>query len=194
MPVTGNAVGLEVVGGLGKQDVGLGLAASTRHAGLAIGNQIAQVHAARLHQRQETELDGGRVATRVGHQASLAYGIAIDLGQAINSFGRQFRSSMGHAIPLLPRRHVLDAKVGGKVDHADATIEKGSRLLHGNAIRRREEHDIATGQGLLNFFLRGMSSGAVLESEALETGLTLSEFEGRSFAKIIATRTATTSH
>ena len=48
--------------------------------------------------------------------------------------------------------------------------------------------DAATGQGLLNFFLRGMSCGAVTEQEALRTGLTLQELRGRSFMKIVRNR------
>jgi citrate lyase beta subunit len=49
--------------------------------------------------------------------------------------------------------------------------------------------DAATGQGLLNFFLRGMSCGAIAESEALATGLTIAEFQSRSFKKILDGRT-----
>ena len=48
--------------------------------------------------------------------------------------------------------------------------------------------DAATGQGLLNYFLRGYSSGAVTEKEVLKTGLTLEEFRGRSFLKILENR------
>jgi len=49
--------------------------------------------------------------------------------------------------------------------------------------------DAATGQGLLNFFLRGINSGAVTEEEALAmTGLTADEFRGRSFVKILKGR------
>jgi len=48
--------------------------------------------------------------------------------------------------------------------------------------------DAATGQGLLNFFLRGINCGAIKEDEALATGLTLEEIRGRSFAKIMANR------
>jgi citrate lyase beta subunit len=50
--------------------------------------------------------------------------------------------------------------------------------------------DAATGQGLLNFFLRGLSCGALTEAEALETGLTLEEIRGRSFVKMLAGRRA----
>jgi citrate lyase beta subunit len=49
--------------------------------------------------------------------------------------------------------------------------------------------DAATGQGLLNFFVRGLSSGALTEAEATETGLTMEELQLRSFAKILSTRT-----
>jgi citrate lyase beta subunit len=49
--------------------------------------------------------------------------------------------------------------------------------------------DAATGQGLLNFFLRGLNSGAITEAEALAmTGLTAEEFQGRSFVRIMRAR------
>ncbi|MEK6623644.1 MAG: phosphoenolpyruvate kinase, partial [Bdellovibrionota bacterium] len=48
--------------------------------------------------------------------------------------------------------------------------------------------DAATGQGLLNFFLRGLACGAITEQEVLATGLTLAEIRSRSFAKIMKNR------
>jgi citrate lyase beta subunit len=48
--------------------------------------------------------------------------------------------------------------------------------------------DAATGQGLLNFFLRGTGCGALSEEEALATGITLEELRGRSFAKVAQNR------
>jgi len=49
--------------------------------------------------------------------------------------------------------------------------------------------DAATGQGLLNYFLRAMSCGAMTEEETLErSGLTLAELQSRSFVKILAGR------
>ncbi len=50
--------------------------------------------------------------------------------------------------------------------------------------------DAATGQGLLNFFLRGIACGAVTEDEALATGLTLEEIRGKSFVTIMNARRA----
>jgi citrate lyase beta subunit len=48
--------------------------------------------------------------------------------------------------------------------------------------------DAATGQGLLNYFLRGLNSGALTLDEARETGLTLEELQSRSFLKILESR------
>jgi hypothetical protein len=48
--------------------------------------------------------------------------------------------------------------------------------------------DAATGQGLLTFFLRGLSCGALTADEAQRTGLTLSELRTRSFLKILGVR------
>jgi hypothetical protein len=49
--------------------------------------------------------------------------------------------------------------------------------------------DAATGQGLLNYFLRAINSGALTEEEAIElSGLTLAELRSGSFVKILNNR------
>ena len=49
--------------------------------------------------------------------------------------------------------------------------------------------DAATGQGLLNYFLRAMNCRAITETEAVEmSGLSIAELQSRSFAKIMAAR------
>jgi citrate lyase beta subunit len=51
--------------------------------------------------------------------------------------------------------------------------------------------DAATGQGLLNYFLRATNCGAITEQEAVEmSGLTIEELRGRSFAQILKRRRA----
>jgi hypothetical protein len=50
--------------------------------------------------------------------------------------------------------------------------------------------DAATGQGLLNYFLRGTGCGAITEDEARATGLTLDELKTRSFLGILQGRRA----
>jgi citrate lyase beta subunit len=48
--------------------------------------------------------------------------------------------------------------------------------------------DAATGQGLLNFLLRGVNCGAFTEEEAATSGLTIDELRGRSFQRIMDSR------
>jgi hypothetical protein len=48
--------------------------------------------------------------------------------------------------------------------------------------------DAATGQGLLNFFVRGLNSGALTLEEAAATGLTPHELQERSFLNILEAR------
>ncbi len=48
--------------------------------------------------------------------------------------------------------------------------------------------DAATGQAMLNYFLRALSCGAIAVEEAAETGLTLDELRTRSFYRILKAR------
>jgi citrate lyase beta subunit len=48
--------------------------------------------------------------------------------------------------------------------------------------------DAATGQGLLNFFLKAVNCGAITENEILATGLSLEEIKTRSFYRILKER------
>ncbi|HUS06980.1 MAG TPA: hypothetical protein VMZ52_11810, partial [Bryobacteraceae bacterium] len=48
--------------------------------------------------------------------------------------------------------------------------------------------DAATGQGLLNYFLRAYDCGAITEEETLRSGLTLEELRSQSFLKILEGR------
>jgi hypothetical protein len=50
--------------------------------------------------------------------------------------------------------------------------------------------DAATGQGLLNYFLRALNSGAIEPQDLDQTGLQRDEVALRSFAKILAARRA----
>ena len=74
----------------------------------------------------------------------------------------------------------------------DAASERLRHFVEkaGQATRVRDVFDdAATGQGLLNHFLRAMRCGAVGEQEAVEkSGLTIDELRGRSFSKILGAR------
>ena len=70
------------------------------------------------------------------------------------------------------------------VERLKTFVEKAARAtLIGDVF-----DDAATGQGLLNYFLRALNSGAITEEEVLVTGLTLDEIRGRSFKKILENR------
>ena len=69
-----------------------------------------------LEQRQEAELNRRRIAPGVGHQARLADPFPVDFGQAVGCLGDQIGAGVRHAVPLLPRRHIPDAEVGGQVE------------------------------------------------------------------------------
>ena len=72
------------------------------------------------------------------------------------------------------------------VDRLKTFVEKAARAtLIGDVF-----DDAATGQGLLNYFLRALNSGAITEEEVLATGLTIDEIRGRSFKKILENRMA----
>ena len=50
--------------------------------------------------------------------------------------------------------------------------------------------DAATGQGLLNYFLKAMNSGAISMKEVEKTGLTMEVIQTRSFLQILKMRSS----
>jgi citrate lyase beta subunit len=75
----------------------------------------------------------------------------------------------------------------------DAATERLSRFVD-RAARATLTGDVfddaATGQALLNFFLRGLACGAITEGEAAATGLSREELATRSFPAILRARSA----
>ncbi|MDX1577965.1 MAG: phosphoenolpyruvate kinase, partial [Gemmatimonadota bacterium] len=73
----------------------------------------------------------------------------------------------------------------------DAAVERLGRFVK-RAARATLTGDVfddaATGQGLLNYFVRGLSCGAITEAEAMRTGLSPEELRGRSFLGILERR------
>jgi len=70
------------------------------------------------------------------------------------------------------------------VERLKTFVEKAARAtLIGDVF-----DDAATGQGLLNYFLRALNSGAITEEEVMKTGLTLEEIRSRSFKFILDNR------
>ena len=146
--MTGHAISLEVVGGLGEMRVQLGLAPGAGHARFGVGDQMFNIHQPLFHQRQESELHGGRVATGVGNEPRRFDLRAVHFRQTIHRLGEQLRAGVRHAIPFFPHGRILEAKIGGQVDKLHARREQRARMGHGNAIRRGREHHVAGRQRL----------------------------------------------
>jgi citrate lyase beta subunit len=74
--------------------------------------------------------------------------------------------------------------LGSTTERLRAFVDKAARAtLLGDVF-----DDAATGQGLLNFFLRGLACGAITEDEARATGLAPDDFATRSFVAILERR------
>jgi len=94
-----------------------------------------------------------------------------------------------HPAQLVPRYAAVYAFFLEGLDQASERlrnfVDRAAR-----ATRVREVFDdAATGQGLLNFFLRAVHCGAISEEEAVaQSGLTLEELRGKSFGRILESR------
>ena len=149
MPMPGHAVGLEIVGGFRKQECHFRLSSAAGYAGFCIGDQTILLDHASFQQRDESQLHRSRITAWIGDQPGGFDLRAIDLRQTVYRLGNQIGTGVAHAIPFLPSRNVLQTKICREIDHFDARLQQGSRLLHGNAIRGGEEHQIAFFQARL---------------------------------------------
>lgn len=78
---------------------------------------------------------------------------------------------------FLAERTAMAARLRGFVAKATQAMRSGQIF-----------DDAATGQGLLNFFVRGIACGALGEDDLRATGLSLEELHARSFARIVSAR------
>ena len=78
---------------------------------------------------------------------------------------------------FLEGRAAMAARLAGFVERATKATRSGQVF-----------DDAATGQGLLQFFVRGVACGALSDDDVAKAGLTTSELASRSFADIVAAR------
>lgn len=94
-----------------------------------------------------------------------------------------------HPAQLVSRYAAVYAFFLSGIDAAGARLKNFVQKAAQATLVGSDFDDAATGQGLLNYFLRGINCGAVSEDETLAmTGLTLEELRGRSFVKILKRR------
>jgi len=104
---------------------------------------MTKIDQAGLDEWDEAQLHGRRITSWIRENTRTADCRPIDLGQAVNRFGNEFRGLMRHPIPLLPLGDVANTKIGRQIDHANPRIDQRASLLHRNTVGRGEEYDIA---------------------------------------------------
>lgn len=95
-----------------------------------------------------------------------------------------------HPAQLVSRYAATFAFFAGSAGAATARLRHFLDAAARATLVREVFDDAATGQGLLNHFLRGIACGAVTEAEAAAAGLTVAELHTRSFLTIVRGRRA----
>ncbi len=114
------------------------------------------------------------------HAAAVTRALALGIHQGWDLHPAQLPARFGAVYAFyLAERHAMAARLRAFVGKATQATRSG-----------RIFDDAATGQGLLEFFARGVACGALYEADVAATGLTMDELAERSFAQIVAARTA----
>ncbi len=136
--------------------------------------------------------DPGRPLTpeqRAANRAGVFHGWRLHFEDVTHSLVNAFYQGWDLHPAQLPTRYAaLYAFFGASLDTASLRLARFVERAAQATLVGDVFDDAATGQGLLNFFLRGLNCGAISEREALATGLTLEELASRSFLKILEGR------
>jgi citrate lyase beta subunit len=133
--------------------------------------------------------DGATNVMPVGNRESIFAAWKLHTAHVRHSLEGAFYQRWDLHPAQLPTRYAavfaffLEAKAAATERLANFVAKAAQATLVGDVF-----DDAATGQGLLNFFLRGLSCGALTEEEALATGLTLEELRSKSFVRILDNR------
>jgi citrate lyase beta subunit len=112
------------------------------------------------------------------HAAAVRRALALGIYQGWDLHPAQLPARHGAVIAFfLAERAPMAARLKAFVAKATQATRSGQVF-----------DDAATGQGLLNFFVRGVACGALGDDDVRATGLTLEELRARSFARIVAAR------
>ena len=122
MSVPRNPIGLEVIGGLGKQGTNLSLTASPRDARGTISDQSLAIDQTSLENRQQAQLNRSWVTTRQPYQARGSNRLSIDFRETVHRLGQQTGLGMRHTVPLRKHRGIFQTKVSGKIDDLDSGL------------------------------------------------------------------------
>lgn len=112
------------------------------------------------------------------HAAAITHALSLGIYQGWDLHPAQLPARYGAVYAFfLTERTAMTARLRGFVAKATQATRSGQIF-----------DDAATGQGLLNFFVRGFACGALTDEDVRATGLSPRELTERSFAKIVASR------
>jgi hypothetical protein len=124
------------------------------------------------------------------NRAAVHFGWKLHYGHIRHSLAHGYYQGWDLHPAQLPTRYAalyaffLDGLEAASVRLTNFVEKAGQATLVGEVF-----DDAATGQGLLNYFLRAWNCGAITEAEAVaKSGLTLEQLRGRSFVQILENR------
>lgn len=134
--------------------------------------------------------DGSTSVLPVGETAAVHAAWTLHYDDCMHSLAGGFYQGWDlHPAQLVTRYAAVFAFFLSGIDAAGARLKNFVEKAAQATLVGSDFDDAATGQGLLNYFLRGINCGAVTEEETLAmTGLTLDELRGRSFVRILKNR------
>jgi citrate lyase beta subunit len=114
------------------------------------------------------------------HAAAVTHALGLGIHQGWDLHPAQLPARYGAVYAFfLAERAAMAARLHAFVAKATQATRSGQVF-----------DDAATGQGLLNFFVRGVACGALSEEDVAATSLSLDELQARSFERIVAARTS----
>jgi len=114
------------------------------------------------------------------HAAAVTHALGLGIYQGWDLHPAQLPARYGAVYAFfLAERKAMAARLRAFVAKATQATRSGQVF-----------DDAATGQGLLNFFVRGIACGALGDDDVRATGLSLEELRARSFTRIVAARSA----
>jgi len=145
-PIRGDAlVGLHVQVGVGERAPGAG------EAGLGVDHDAVRLKQAGGEQRGQREQGGGRVAPGHRHPPRPAQLLAVQLRQAVRPGAELSWAGMVDAVPGWVGSRVVEAEVGGEVDHqARGRAQPGGEPGRPAVREGREQHVGALGEPLVH--------------------------------------------
>jgi citrate lyase beta subunit len=112
------------------------------------------------------------------HARAIRRALALGIYQGWDLHPAQLPARYGAVYAFfLAERTAMAARLRGFVAKATQATRSGQIF-----------DDAATGQGLLEFFVRGVACGALFDEDVKATGLSVDELRGRSFPRIVESR------